>query len=305
GERLKKAKAQVAKAQKEVQEAEGEGAKRGVQLKANTKQADKLRRDVAKEEKEVENIKAELTSLLQSLDDLTEQAVKVEELVEATKEQMTKKQSELESAGAEHTRITTHHAVVRKAEMDIEAALEHLDKLHRDESHKIQIWLGEIDKLQAQLLTLTGGEAYMVDADSLAGQKAEDFMFKAQVYEADLEKMSVDLSAIEQWRLKAADYAQRAAELDAVTQEREEVRRGYEGLRKSRLDEFMAGFNIISLKLKEMYGANASKWVVCRESWTVRELLSRPDHVVPGVPLLFALAKGSAYRQRFLEKTQQ
>ncbi|KAJ9516584.1 hypothetical protein QJQ45_015246 [Haematococcus lacustris] len=53
------------------------------------------------------------------------------------------------------------------------------------------------------------------------------------------------------------------------------------------------------------YGANASKWVVCRESWTVRELLSRPDHVVPGVPLLFALAKGSAYRQRFLEKAQQ
>ncbi|KAJ9516738.1 hypothetical protein QJQ45_027143, partial [Haematococcus lacustris] len=249
GERLKKAKAQVAKAQKEVQEAEGEGAKRGVQLKANTKQADKLRKDVAKEEKEVENIKAELNSLLQALDDLTEQAVKVsgrgaslptglartprtddihvewqvEELVEATKEQMTKKQSELESAGAEHTRITTHHAVVRKAEMDIEAALEHLDKLHKDESHKIQIWLGEIDKLQAQLLTLTGGEAYMVDADSLAGQKAEDFMFKAQVYEADLEKMSVDLSAIEQWRLKAADYAQRAAELEAVTQEREEM----------------------------------------------------------------------------------
>lgn len=32
-----------------------------------------------------------------------------------------------------------------------------------------------------------------------------------------------------------------------------QVRRTYEGLRKSRLDEFMAGFNVISLKLKEMY----------------------------------------------------
>ncbi len=32
-----------------------------------------------------------------------------------------------------------------------------------------------------------------------------------------------------------------------------QVREGYEALRKRRLDEFMAGFNCISLKLKEMY----------------------------------------------------
>ena len=32
-----------------------------------------------------------------------------------------------------------------------------------------------------------------------------------------------------------------------------QARRTYESLRKRRLDEFMAGFNVISLKLKEMY----------------------------------------------------
>ena len=32
-----------------------------------------------------------------------------------------------------------------------------------------------------------------------------------------------------------------------------QVREEYEGLRKRRLDEFMAGFHVISLKLKEMY----------------------------------------------------
>ena len=31
------------------------------------------------------------------------------------------------------------------------------------------------------------------------------------------------------------------------------MREGYEVLRKARLDEFMAGFSCISLKLKEMY----------------------------------------------------
>lgn len=31
------------------------------------------------------------------------------------------------------------------------------------------------------------------------------------------------------------------------------MRKAYEDLRKRRLDDFMAGFNVISLKLKEMY----------------------------------------------------
>ena len=33
----------------------------------------------------------------------------------------------------------------------------------------------------------------------------------------------------------------------------QQVRKEYEDMRKKRLDEFMAGFNVISLKLKEMY----------------------------------------------------
>ena len=32
----------------------------------------------------------------------------------------------------------------------------------------------------------------------------------------------------------------------------EEARRGFEGLRKRRLDTFMAGFSVITLRLKEM-----------------------------------------------------
>jgi hypothetical protein len=43
------------------------------------------------------------------------------------------------------------------------------------------------------------------------------------VIEAELEKMSPDLDAIEAWRAKAAEYESRAAQLDAATRERDEV----------------------------------------------------------------------------------
>lgn len=43
------------------------------------------------------------------------------------------------------------------------------------------------------------------------------------------------------------------AELDEITNERDNFRQAYEELRKQRLNEFMAGFNIITNKLKENY----------------------------------------------------
>jgi len=45
----------------------------------------------------------------------------------------------------------------------------------------------------------------------------------------------------------------RLYELEQVTEQRNNIRRQYEDLRRQRLEAFMAGFGVISLKLKEMY----------------------------------------------------
>ena len=45
----------------------------------------------------------------------------------------------------------------------------------------------------------------------------------------------------------------RIKELDSITYDRDCARKEFEDLRKRRLDEFMAGFSVITSKLKEMY----------------------------------------------------
>jgi structural maintenance of chromosome 4 len=45
----------------------------------------------------------------------------------------------------------------------------------------------------------------------------------------------------------------RAKDLEHITQLRDIEKQRYDGLRKRRLDEFMAGFNLISMKLKEPF----------------------------------------------------
>ena len=76
---------------------------------------------------------------------------------------------------------------------------------------------------------------------------------------ADLEKEkkklepTVNIDALMQWFKKNALCKARMADLDLITTKRNEVRRVYEDLRNQRLQEFMAGFAVITLKLKEMY----------------------------------------------------
>lgn len=48
-------------------------------------------------------------------------------------------------------------------------------------------------------------------------------------------------------------YLQHVGELDNITSERDKFREAFEELRKQRLNEFMAGFNVITNKLKENY----------------------------------------------------
>ena len=53
--------------------------------------------------------------------------------------------------------------------------------------------------------------------------------------------------------LQEEQYLKRVGELDRITDLRDEQRRLHEDLRKQRLDEFVAGFTVITYKLKEMY----------------------------------------------------
>ena len=48
------------------------------------------------------------------------------------------------------------------------------------------------------------------------------------------------------------------------------------------------------------YGEKAARWQCVDEGLSLGQLLAQEDYVVPGVPLLFAVAKGTEYRTRFL-----
>merc|ERR1712054_406978 len=62
-----------------------------------------------------------------------------------------------------------------------------------------------------------------------------------------------DMNAIEEYRKLEQECSDRINEFQAATQTRDEIRDVYEKLRKQLLSTFMAGFQIITMKFKEMY----------------------------------------------------
>ena len=48
------------------------------------------------------------------------------------------------------------------------------------------------------------------------------------------------------------------------------------------------------------YGPRAARWVPVKEHAALHEVLRSPDYVIPGVPVFFVVAAGTAFRERFL-----
>ncbi|KAK9272047.1 hypothetical protein L1049_002416 [Liquidambar formosana] len=103
--------------------------------------------------------------------------------------------------------------------------------------------------------------------DSLrASEVFKELEMKGKRYKKRLEDLQIALTKhMEQYRRKVSLYNERVGDLNVVTQQRDDIKKQYDEWRKKRqfsllicfrfrvLDEFMAGFNTISLKLKEMY----------------------------------------------------
>ena len=69
----------------------------------------------------------------------------------------------------------------------------------------------------------------------------------------NIQNVKVDFSALEEYQRRETEFKERSKDLEQITTTRDSAKKLCDDLRKRRLEEFMHGFNIISLRLKEMY----------------------------------------------------
>ncbi|KAJ7188350.1 RecF/RecN/SMC [Mycena filopes] len=147
-------------------------------------------------------------------------------------------------------------------------------------------------------------------AEELSKFKKRDMITDVELLDEKLKKMKPNLEVLAEYKEREKQFFERAKDLDVTTKLRDAEKAKYDGLRKRRLEEFMAGFSLISLKLKEMYqmitlGGNAELELVDsmdpfaegiifsvmppKKSWKNISNLSGGEKTLSSLALVFAL----------------
>ncbi|KAH9740102.1 Structural maintenance of chromosomes protein 4 [Citrus sinensis] len=256
GEKLKAQKLKVDKIQSDIDKSSTEINRHKVQIETAQKMIKKLTKGIAESKKEKEQLVEERVKMERIFDEILEKAHNVQEHYTNTQ----KHRDVLDKAKNDYEKLKKTVDELRASEIEADYKLQDLKRSYKELEMRGKGYKKRLDDLQITLLKhLEQIQKDLVDPEKLQATLADQTLSDAcdlkrtlemvALLEAQLKELNPNLDSITEsellYRRKVAAYNERVEDLTTVTQQRDDV--------KKQLDEFMAGFNAISLKLKEMY----------------------------------------------------
>lgn len=286
-----------------------------------------IRAKVEAAQAEVENSKDDLENLKTELDEKTEeiQAFRKKE-VELT-QKLNDKKTELKDNRSTMDRAQAEHDKLRLEDVDDEEDEEDEGANGKDDPESSAKRVKEESDADPTVKTEEGedrepvkkarqpqktssNELHIYSAAELSRLNQRELLADVQLLDEQLKRSKPNTAVLKEYQKREEEFLRRAKDLDETTALRDAEKQKYDSLRKQRLDEFMAGFNTISLKLKEMYqmitlGGNAELELVDsmdpfsegiifsvmppKKSWRNISNLSGGEKTLSSLALVFAL----------------
>ncbi|CAB4004811.1 structural maintenance of chromosomes 4-like [Paramuricea clavata] len=256
GSKLKAQQAKVDIFNKGIDEITREITKTNVALKSSARNITKSEEKIKTLEKEIEDNKEALETLQKEFSELDENAAQVFANYNDAQAKMKQCEEDLSTLREEYERMEEEFNKMKAEQVDVKNELEKCDTHVKENEGKIKYWKKEISKLELQSVGLSNEEDFTLptlNEEELQTLDKTAVKNEIETLEEKLREMKPNMAAIEEYRKKEEQYLQRVTELDKITEERDNKRKEYEALRTRRLNEFMEGFSIITMKLKEMY----------------------------------------------------
>ncbi|KAF9551666.1 hypothetical protein EC957_006559 [Mortierella hygrophila] len=274
----------------------------------------KLGTQIAKHEKELAEVSVDLEALEQQIKEKTQEAVGIRKRAEEAKLIMEERKEEMEELKLELDAKLKVINRIRTAEVEMRNQLNDLRQSLAEHERRLKHWgdllkeltIQEVDYDEDEIVA----ELHVIADTDLAMIEKQDVELQIQQLEHKLSEAKPNFTVLEEYRKREEEYLSRAKDLEEITIRREEAKKDYDDLRKKRLDEFMAGFQIISMRLKEMYqmitmGGNAELELVDsldpfsegiifsvmppKKSWKNISNLSGGEKTLSSLALVFAL----------------
>nr|XP_023928205.1 structural maintenance of chromosomes protein 4 [Quercus suber]POE91107.1 structural maintenance of chromosomes protein 4 [Quercus suber] len=264
GERLKAQKLKVNKIQADIDKKSTEINRHRVQIETGQKMMKKLTKGIEESKKEKERLVEEKEKLGGVFKEIEQKAFTVQENYKKTQKLIDEHKDVLDNAKSNYDKVKRTVDELRASEVDAEYKLQDMKKAYKELELKAKAYKKRLDDLQTALIKhMEQIQKDLVDPEKLQATLTDETLNEpcglkraleiVALLEAQLKEMNPNLDSISEYRTKVSLYNERVEELNKVTQQRDDIKRQYDEWRKKRLDEFMAGFNAISLKLKEMY----------------------------------------------------
>ncbi|KIW02831.1 uncharacterized protein PV09_05888 [Verruconis gallopava] len=279
------------------------------------KQKVKHEKAYAEATKEQENAVKELEKLQLAMDKQNEDAAGSRQAAEEAQEALDSKKEELAELKKELDQKTAELNETRGVEIEMRNKLEENQKAVHEAQKRLNHWQEKLSKLSVQNISdigkkqeasalpcYTRDELEDMDKDALKEEIAE--------LEARTSNASVDLNVLAEYRRRCEEHSVRSADLAEALASRDAAKKRCDELRRLRLEGFMEGFSIISMRLKEMYqmitmGGNAELELVDsldpfsegilfsvmppKKSWKNIGNLSGGEKTLSSLALVFAL----------------
>ncbi|KAJ0454757.1 putative structural maintenance of chromosomes protein [Helianthus annuus] len=264
GERLKSQKSKVTKIQNDIDKNSTEINRHKVQIETGQKMLKKLTNGIEESKKEKDKLIAQKEHLLETFKEIEQKAFKVQDDYKKTEELIDQHKAVLEEAKSNYETLKKTVDELRTSEVDADYKLQDMKKMQKELEMKEKGYKKKVDELnnslskqmeqiKKDLVDPEKLQATLADESFSNGSDLKKSLEMVALLEAQMKEMNPNLDSIADYRNKVSVYNERVEELNVVTNERDETKKQYDEWRKRRLDEFMAGFNTISLKLKEMY----------------------------------------------------
>jgi structural maintenance of chromosome 4 len=251
GQKMKDTRAKVDSLSNQISEAKNESARKEGQAKSKAQAAERARAEAKQQGEERDRLNDEFGRFNDALRRIEEEAGAVLERYNEAEQMHSQKEKDEKKAREEYEQLQKEMQDAKGAEFEIQSRLEEKEKAAKESEDELRKWERKLAKVNNE--RASDDERSDLTEDELQQYDPDDVQAKVTYLDASLSEQRPDMSTIEEYNKKRLEYDEKAEELRKVVEERDSVRSEYERLRKARLDEFMRGFNAISLKLKEMY----------------------------------------------------
>ncbi|KAL1749299.1 RecF/RecN/SMC [Schizophyllum fasciatum] len=324
---ITKAEVDEAKAERDVVKYTEIVARAGEEQEQLQSDADELKKELTEMEEYVESVR-------ESVNKVRQKAEKEEEILGQLKTEVEEQEEKVQSFRKKETQLKRKLSDFAALKADMEGKTENDededDEEEDDEDKDAQLMDVDGDA-RASMAPSEGGDPsephsrkrkgspeYKVDErglriwqeDELRGLNGNELLADYEVLDERIKANRPNMTVLDEYKKVKRKFMERLEEYNDVYARRDAKKAEYDGLRKKRLDEFMTGFNQISLKLKEMYqlitiGGNAELELVDsmdpfsegiifsvmppKKSWKTISNLSGGEKTLSSLALVFAL----------------